>query len=118
MDLPTLYENRYELYSTFTMHTITYITHHFPSRYQQFSSTWCLCNNTTIICARETRYDAPTIEYGAHLQLGQYGNALCISGEKFGWGLCNNLGHIATKDATISDENYYFGISMEEITTV
>ena len=37
---------------------------------------------------------------------------------KFGWGLCNNLGHIATKDATISDENYYFGISMEEITTV
>ena len=35
----------------------------------------------------------------------------------FGWGLCNNLGHIATKDATISDENYYFGISMEEITT-
>ena len=24
--------------------------------------------------------DAPTIEYGAHL-LGQYGNALCISGE-------------------------------------
>ena len=51
-----------------------------PSRYQQFSSTWRLCNNNTMICARETRYDAPTIEYGAHL-LGQYGNALCISGK-------------------------------------